>query len=73
MLRATETAGPLIEALGRRFGNIVTTSYQPTCENLLADFADRIAPRLPEGISLHALRLYETATSYAEWAAEDNR
>lgn len=73
VLRATETAGPLIEALGRRFGNIVTTSYQPTCENLLADFAARIAPRLPEGISLHALRLYETATSYAEWAAEDNR
>lgn len=73
VLRATETAEPLIEALGRRFGNIVTTSYQPTCENMLADFAARIAPRLPEGVSLHALRLYETATSYAEWAAEDNR
>ena len=46
--------------------------WQPTCENLLSDFAARIAPRLPAGVTLHALRLYETATSYAEWYAEDN-
>lgn len=72
VLRGTEAAKPLLAALGERFGNVVTTPYQPTCENLLADFAARIAPRLPEGVSLHALRLYETATSYAEWYAEDN-
>ena len=35
-------------------------------------FAARIAPRLPEGVELYALRLHETATSYAEWVAEDN-
>ena len=46
--------------------------WQPTCETLLSDFAARIAPRLPAGVTLHALRLYETATSYAEWYAEDN-
>ena len=35
-------------------------------------FAARIAPRLPEGVELYALRLHETATSYAEWVADDN-
>lgn len=46
--------------------------YQPTCENMLGDFAARIAARLPEGVALHSLRLHETATSFAEWFAEDN-
>mgnify|MGYP002802817652 FL=1 len=73
VLRATQTARPRVAALGRRLGNNGSTSYQPPSAHLLAPFAARIAPRLPEGISLHALRLYETATSYAEWAAEDNR
>ena len=39
---------------------------------MLADFAVRIARRLPEGVELYALRLHETATSYAEWVADDN-
>jgi len=56
----------------RLFGNTVLVSYQPTCENLVADFAERIAPHLPSGVKLHSLKLYETATSYAEWFASDN-
>lgn len=51
---------------------LVEVDYQPTCENMLSDFAARIAPRLPEGVGLVALRLHETATSYAEWLAIDN-
>jgi len=54
------------------FGNTVLVDYQPTCENLVSDFASRIAPLLPEGVRLHNLKLYETASSYAEWYAEDN-
>jgi 6-pyruvoyltetrahydropterin/6-carboxytetrahydropterin synthase len=54
------------------FGNTVVVSYQPTCENLVADFAHRIIKLLPRGITLHNLKLYETAKSYAEWFAEDN-
>lgn len=46
--------------------------YQPTCENLVIDFASRIKKLLPETVKLHSLRLYETATSYAEWNVEDN-
>jgi 6-pyruvoyltetrahydropterin/6-carboxytetrahydropterin synthase len=54
------------------FGNTVLVNYQPTCENLVADFAERIAPHLPCGVKLHSLKLYETATSFAEWFASDN-
>ena len=46
--------------------------YQPTCENLLVDFAGRITSRLPEGISLFSLKLHETGNSFAEWYAADN-
>ncbi len=54
------------------FGNTVVVDYQPTCENLVADFAEKISGHLPEGITLHSLKLYETATSFAEWFAGDN-
>ena len=46
--------------------------YQPTCENMVIDFSERIKKLLPGNIKLHCLRLYETATSYAEWNADDN-
>ncbi|WP_300903901.1 6-carboxytetrahydropterin synthase [uncultured Alistipes sp.] len=69
--RGTENDA-LCAALEGRFSNIVRVDYQPTCENMLEDFARRIAARLPQGVALHALRLHETATSYAEWLAEDN-
>jgi 6-pyruvoyltetrahydropterin/6-carboxytetrahydropterin synthase len=59
--------------LQNTFGNVVVLDYQPTCENMVADFAFRIRKLLPEGLLLHNLRLYETAKSYAEWFAEDNK
>ena len=46
--------------------------FQPTCELLVADFADRLKPLLPPEIKLYSLRLYETPSSYAEWFASDN-
>ena len=72
VLRATPDNEELRRMLGREFSNIVEVDYQPTCENMLTDFARRIAARLPQGVALQALRLHETATSYAEWLAEDN-
>jgi 6-pyruvoyltetrahydropterin/6-carboxytetrahydropterin synthase len=54
------------------FGNTVIVDYQPTCENLVADFAGKILNQLPGKITLHSLKLYETAKSYAEWYASDN-
>jgi 6-pyruvoyltetrahydropterin/6-carboxytetrahydropterin synthase len=61
-----------LEVFKTMFGNMVVTEYQPTCENLVADFASRIKKQLPGHITLHSLKLYETANSYAEWHASDN-
>ena len=58
--------------LNRIFGNVLVVDYQPTCENLVADIAVRLIPFLPSTVKLHSLRLFETATSYAEWYADDN-
>ncbi|MCM1300624.1 MAG: 6-carboxytetrahydropterin synthase [Alistipes senegalensis] len=72
VLQRTAATDELRATLAQRFDNLVEVDYRPTCENMLADFATRIRPRLPQGVSLHALRLHETATSFAEWFAEDN-
>ena len=60
------------EMFTRMFGNTVILDYQPTCENLVADFGARIAKHLPAETRLHSLRLFETANSFAEWFASDN-
>jgi 6-pyruvoyltetrahydropterin/6-carboxytetrahydropterin synthase len=62
-----------MEMLSNTFGNTVIVDYQPTCENLVTDFASRIKDQMPAGICLHSLKLYETAKSYAEWYASDNK
>ena len=72
VLQRSAATAELRKVLQAHFGNVVEVDYRPTCENMLADFAARIAPQLPQGVSLAALRLYETASSYAEWLAEDN-
>lgn len=61
-----------IEMFTKLFGNTIVLDYQPTCENLVLDFAIRIARNLPPETRLHNLKLYETATSFAEWYADDN-
>jgi 6-pyruvoyltetrahydropterin/6-carboxytetrahydropterin synthase len=73
VLRRSERNESILGVLKDRFGRVVEVDYQPTCENMISDFAARISAELPEGVELTALRLYETATSYAEWLAEDNR
>lgn len=37
----------------------------PTAENMVIDFGGRIALALPKGIKIHAVTLWETATSSA--------
>ncbi len=53
-------------------GKVLLLDYQPTCENMVADFAYRIKSVLPSDIELYSLKLHETTTAYAEWYAEDN-
>jgi 6-pyruvoyltetrahydropterin/6-carboxytetrahydropterin synthase len=62
-----------VEMMTKTFGNTVIVDYQPTCENLVADFAERLSADLPRNVRLHSLKLYETANSYAEWFASDNK
>lgn len=72
MMRRTENAEEVLLALGGSFSKVVLTDYQPTCENMLADFAERLLGALPEEVELCSLKLHETATSFAEWYASDN-
>lgn len=73
VLRNTERTTKIVAGLSAYFSNIVIVDYQPTCENMLQDFAARISAELPAEVSLFALKLHETATSYAEWFASDNK
>ncbi len=61
-----------VDKKSETFQKLIIVDYQPTSENLLIDFADRINKILPEYVKLHSMRLQETGTSYAEWFAEDN-
>ena len=62
----------LAEDLKSNGHKVVLVNYQPTSEMLVIDFAKRIKKCLPANIRLHALKLRETASCYAEWYASDN-
>ena len=62
----------LAEELISRGHHVILVEYQPTSENMVVDFSQRIISRLPEGISLFSLKLQETDSSFAEWFASDN-
>jgi 6-pyruvoyltetrahydropterin/6-carboxytetrahydropterin synthase len=47
--------------------------FQPTCENLVLYIVDIILPLLAPGVELYSVRLYETASSFAEWYKVDNQ
>ena len=64
----------LIDALQKVNTKLVLTPFTPTSENLLLWFAQTIAGAIAQkpdwtarGLRLQKLRLYETATSFAEW------
>jgi 6-pyruvoyltetrahydropterin/6-carboxytetrahydropterin synthase len=40
---------------------------EPTVEYLLLDIAGRLSDKMPPGLSLRRLKLYETKSNYAEW------
>jgi len=62
----------LAKELKTRGHHVILVDYQPTSENMVIDFAQRIKSRLPEGIVLFSLKLQETDSSFAEWFASDN-
>lgn len=62
----------LAKELMDRAHKVILADYQPTSENMVIDFAEKIQLRLPKTIQLHSLKLRETETAYAEWHAADN-
>ena len=63
----------LANELQSRGHHVILVDYQPTSENMVIDFSEKIKQRLPQAIELHSLKLQETETSFAEWFAGDNR
>lgn len=61
----------LAKELESRDHNVILVDYQPTSENMVVDFAEKITRRLPDNIKLFSLKLQETETSFAEWFAGD--
>lgn len=58
---------------GGLFDRIHFLDYQPTCENMIIDFVERLKKKIPGNVKLHSIKLYETATSFAEWFADDQK
>jgi 6-pyruvoyltetrahydropterin/6-carboxytetrahydropterin synthase len=61
----------LAEKIKPHSPKVLLVDYQPTSENMLVHFAEKISDRLPNSVTLHSLKLYETNNSYAEWFASD--
>jgi 6-pyruvoyltetrahydropterin/6-carboxytetrahydropterin synthase len=51
---------------------LIICDFQPTCENLVSFFAEKLKKRMPSEVELTNVLLHETNTSYAGWYAEDN-
>jgi 6-pyruvoyltetrahydropterin/6-carboxytetrahydropterin synthase len=61
-----------LKELTDNFEKINYVPYQPSCENLLIDFLERIKKHFHTSISIKSIKLEETPTSFAEWFDEDN-
>ncbi len=60
------------ELFNQNFEKVIRVPYQPTCENLLLDFKNKLSPYFKGSTQLFSLTLYETPTSYAQWFLKDN-
>jgi 6-pyruvoyltetrahydropterin/6-carboxytetrahydropterin synthase len=63
---------PLSIQLADGSSRIIKSRYQPTSENLLLDFVQRIRTAITPPRMLHSMKLRETGSSYAEWFQSDN-
>lgn len=63
----TNMPDDFVESAKQNFDKIVCVDYQPTTENMLADFAERIKVKLPQNVELYSVRLQETRDNFAEW------
>ena len=60
------------EFISNEFEKVILVPYQPTCENLLLRFVEKLKPLFADKQTLVSIRLEETPTSFAEWNVGDN-
>lgn len=61
-----------INQLKNYYDKIIPVPFQPTCENLLIEFKNRISEKIKKEHTLVCIKLNETETSFAEWNLNDN-
>ena len=69
----SEAEGKSLAAVRQMYEKVHLFDFQPTCENLVLFIVDEIQSLHTPGLELHSVKLFETATSYAEWHAADNK
>jgi len=67
-----EKDSPYLNEDLRKRQKLILYDIQPTAENMIIDMVGRIQSKMPSNIQLHSVKLYETASSFAEWNANDN-
>ena len=72
LLNALTPHKELGEDLAQKVHKVIECNYQPTCENMLYEIAEKIKNKLPSHVQLAYLKLHETENSYGEWLAEEN-
>ncbi len=72
LLNALTPHKELGEDLAHKGHKVIECNYQPTCENMLYEIAEKIKNKLPSHVQLAYLKLHETENSYGEWLAEEN-
>lgn len=58
--------------LHKQFDKILMLPYQPSCENLIIEFKNRLTKVCGDKYKLFSVRLKETDNSWAEWNVNDN-
>lgn len=58
--------------LNEQFDKIHVLSYQPSCENLVIEFKNRLEKIFTGSCRLISIKLEETSSSWAEWNLSDN-
>lgn len=61
-----------LKAVTDMYKKVHVVDFQPTSENMVLFIVETIGKVLRHGLELHSIKLYETATSFAEWYAVDN-
>ena len=67
-----DAEGDILSSIRQMYEKVHVFDFQPTCENLVLYIVKTLRASAAPGIDLQAVKLYETATSYAEWHAGDN-